>query len=335
MNDRKKDHIELALQARVSASEKDERFIYEPALSGHPAEDLVPFKFLGKTMKVPMWASSMTGGTEKAGVINKRLAKACKKYGMGMGLGSCRQILFDRSHWADFDLRDIIGDDLPFYANIGVAQVEELLEKDNIDPLIKLVQDLRTDGLIVHINPFQELFQPEGDRYKNPPVQTIKQLLKEVKFPVIVKEVGQGMGPESIKELMRLKLAAIEFGALGGTNFSKLELLRNPDLESHYKGFPLMGHTAEEMIKYVNTALSNYKHYCKEVIISGGVSDFLEGYYLNSICQANSVYGHAYTLLKYAEESYEALDEFLAIQVKGYRMAESFLVLKELGHRRF
>ena len=70
----------------------------------------------------------MTGGTALAKTINTNLARACNEFGMGMGLGSCRMLLENEAHFADFDMRDIIGDDLPFYANIGIAQLEQMLE---------------------------------------------------------------------------------------------------------------------------------------------------------------------------------------------------------------
>ena len=42
-------------------------------------------------MRLPVWISSMTGGTEKAGVINRNLARLAR-IRAGMGLGSCRNL---------------------------------------------------------------------------------------------------------------------------------------------------------------------------------------------------------------------------------------------------
>lgn len=64
-------------------------------------------------MRAPLWVSSMTGGAEKAGTINKRLALACKEFGLGMGLGSCRQLLEDNTYLKDFALRAYIGEQPP------------------------------------------------------------------------------------------------------------------------------------------------------------------------------------------------------------------------------
>ena len=49
----------------------DSRFSYEPLLAGHPEKgSWGSFDFLGKKMEIPLWVSSMTGGTEMAKTIN-------------------------------------------------------------------------------------------------------------------------------------------------------------------------------------------------------------------------------------------------------------------------
>ena len=107
--------------------ELDDRFYYEPLLSAHPSETN-PVGFLGKKLRAPIWVSSMTGGTELARKINTNLARACREFGMGMGLGSCRSLLDRDEYLGDFNVRELIGDELPFYANLGIAQVEQLIK---------------------------------------------------------------------------------------------------------------------------------------------------------------------------------------------------------------
>ena len=83
---RKSDHIQMAFGAQLSTHHIDPRFYYEPLLSGHPVpEEMKTLTFLGKSFNVPLWVSSMTGGTEYAGKINRNLAKAAGDYGFGMG----------------------------------------------------------------------------------------------------------------------------------------------------------------------------------------------------------------------------------------------------------
>ena len=226
LESRKADHIELALQAQANEDKWRDKFYYEPIFSGNYRELDLSLSFLNKTMHAPVWISSMTGGTEKARLINENLARLCKEFGLGMGLGSCRPLLESKERWDDFNLRPIIGSDRPFYANLGIAQMEQELENNNLDRVNNLLSELDVDGLIIHINTLQEWAQLGGDTIQHPPLETIEATLEKIDAPIIVKEVGQGFGPLSLAALTSLPLAAIDFGAYGGTNFTLLEQLR-------------------------------------------------------------------------------------------------------------
>lgn len=330
---RKQDHIEMAFKSQVVPAALDERFYYEPILAGHPNDgDEEPFDFLGKKLRVPLWVSSMTGGTEYASKINHNLARAAKEFGFGMGLGSCRSLLTSDEYLPDFDVRAIIGDDLPLYANLGIAQLEQLLDENKTDLLSAMVDKLRVDGLIIHVNPFQEWLQPEGDHFKYPPIDTIQRMLD--KFPngkFIVKEVGQGMGYQSLKTLLQLPLAAIDFAANGGTNFAKLELQRsNPEFRAIYAKLANIGHSATEMVDLTNELVETLgaRRVCPEIIVSGGLQDFLDGYYCINKLTLPAIYGQASAFLKHARGAYGPLQEYVAAQVQGLKVARNFLTVK-------
>lgn len=331
LKDRKKDHINLAFDSQIDAHRLDERFYYEPLFSGHPAErPSFNLKLAGKLLESPFWVSSMTGGTDKAGMINRNLAKACAKYNMGMGLGSCRILLDHPEYMPDFDLRPILGDDVPFFANIGIAQLEEVLLTNQLNRWLELIDRLNADGLIIHINPWQEWMQPEGDKIQNPPLETIMRLLDVFPYPVIVKEVGQGMGKASLNALLQLPLEAIDFAANGGTNFTLVELLRSdPAKQEAYDGLTRIGHSADEMVKLTNKLKLENDYPDKTLIISGGVKDFLDGYYLHETSMFPSLIGQASALLKRALISYEILDQYLDYQHKGWALCQNYLSIKK------
>ncbi len=331
-SERKRDHIELAFQSQVSKNMLDSRFYYEPLLSAHPKENSWPlFSFLGKKIKTPMWVSSMTGGTEMARTINHNLARACGEFGMGMGLGSCRSLLFSDETLVDFDVRHLIGEDNPFYANLGIAQIEQLQSSGQTDKIRILIEKLKADGLIVHVNPLQEWLQPEGDRFEKPPVETITRLLDQLDLPIIVKEVGQGMGIESLRALLKLPLAAIEFAANGGTNFAKLELLRSdPEKHQLFEKLALVGHSAEEMMLMTNRLIVELGNdlNCRQIIISGGIKNFLDGYYLIESVNLTAVYGQASAFLKHARADYQSLYKYISTQIRGLELAKAYLKCK-------
>ncbi len=328
-SERKRDHIDMALGSQVTVVENDGRFYYEPILAGHPTGKYPELVFLGKKLSYPIWVSSMTGGTALAGKINENLARVCKDFGLGMGLGSCRQLLYEDRHLEDFQVRKFIGDQ-PLYANLGIAQVERLVSERKWDVIRRLIEKLSADGLIIHVNPLQEWMQPEGDKISIAPIETIEQVLEKTDFPLIIKEVGQGMGKESLRRLLRLPLAAIDFAAIGGTNFSKLELSRNEEEKIAFEPMIKVGHTALEMTQMLNEIVTENPTTidCKQIIISGGIKDFLDGYYLIKLCKLPAVYGQASQFLKYATEDYETLCNYVSLQIEGLLMANTFLTLK-------
>lgn len=327
---RKRDHIELALKSQVSSL--DPRFYYEPLFAAHPEKgSLKPFTFLEKTFNVPMWVSSMTGGTDMARIINRNLARACGEFGFGMGLGSCRQLLYSDDYLEDFNVRPLLGEGVPLFANLGIAQLETLIERDEIGLIENLVTKLKADGLIIHVNPMQEWLQPEGDRFKKPPIETIQTLIQHLKMPLIVKEVGQGFGYESIKTLLQLPLAAVDFAAAGGTSFSKLELLRGPsEQQKTYNALAHIGHSAVEMVDFTNQIVTELGDNirCRQLIVSGGIQDFLDGFYCLKKLNLPAIYGQASAFLKYAQGDYADLKAFIEMQIRGLELAEAFLRIK-------
>ncbi|MEZ5072056.1 MAG: hypothetical protein R2751_14145 [Bacteroidales bacterium] len=331
LENRKKDHIEMALHSQTPVPEMDPRFHYEPLLSAHPGENELdwPVQILGKTLRIPLWVSSMTGGTELAGTINRNLARACREFGMGMGLGSCRSLLESDAHLPDFDVRDVIGEDAPLWANLGIAQVEQLLASGRAGRAHDLVRKLRADGLIIHVNPMQEFFQDEGDRLTHPPLDTIRRFLDLAPYPLMVKEVGQGMGPESLRALLNLPLQAIEFGAFGGTNFARLELMRKQaEQQSVLTPLTRVGEDAFGMLATLRALVEEREPQCREIIISGGIRNYLDGYYGILRSPLPALYGMASAFLKHARGDYDRLRSFVVQQRQGLAMARAYLQIR-------
>ena len=324
MTSRKEDHLSMAQESQTSAEKVDSRFYYEPLMSAHPEKIKNTSHFGSWEFSLPLWISSMTGGADHANTINSRLASACEEFSLGMGLGSLRPLLDDRQARTDFDVKHLMPS-RPLFGNLGIAQIEALLGENNKNKIHDLVHELNLDGLIIHVNPLQEWFQPQGDRFKHPPLETIEQFLSDTRYPVIVKEVGHGMGPQSLEALMRLNLLAIEFGAFGGTNFSLLESKRG----SEENGFIFVGHSAIEMVGFVQSIQAKSQIFkTKHFIISGGVKDLLSGYFLSQKLPGSLV-GMANSVLVPARLGESELKNYLLGQQKQYALAEAFLKVRE------
>ncbi|WP_044557971.1 beta/alpha barrel domain-containing protein [Halobacteriovorax marinus] len=326
LSDRKYAHIQLADDAQLEAGHINKLFDYEPLFSSHPSTIDLSTSFLGKTLGAPLWISSMTGGTGEARIINQNLATVAAEFGLGMALGSCRPILKSDNDFEDFNLRPILGAELPFWANLGIAQIEELIENNELESIKEMLSKLSADGLIIHINPLQEWYQPEGDAFARAPIETIKDVIA-AQIPVMVKEVGQGMGPRSLKALLELPIKGLELAAFGGTNFSKLEKLRENEALSHkHSELMFVGHTALEMIDQINLLRNELgdKCLCKDIIISGGISDTLYGHWLSERCTLNNVVGRAKSYLDHATDI-EELRAYVRGQIETLKMAKAFL----------
>lgn len=326
LSERKLHHIQLALSSQVHAMQADTRFSYEPLFGFHQSPVDLSCTFGEKKMEFPLWISSMTGGTELAKSINERLATAAGKYRLGMGLGSCRIILNDKKYVDDFRVRKYIGTQ-PLYANLGVHQIAILYRENRQHEIKDLVHMLECDGLIIHVNPLQEWLQPEGDRYIEPPAQTIERVLQSFTFPIMVKEVGQGFGQKSLETLLQLPLQAVELAGFGGTNFAKMENLRQAEYAEIYAPTAFVGHSCAEMLTYIaDMNLNTIK--TKNVIYSGGIRTYLDAFYFLKKSPVQALIAQGSAMLQPAMESQENLDSYIYHFIESIKMSYRFLTVK-------
>lgn len=325
MSNRKEDHIDLTFKAQSRVPENYGLY-YEPILNHSNFN--IKRNLLDKTLNAPLWISSMTGGNKRGKELNISFAKAAQKFGLAMGLGSCRSIIESDERLDEFKMRSYCPDTIIF-ANLGIAQVYQYLKNDELHKIEKMINKIEADGLIIHINPLQEFFQPEGDAIDFSIFETIKSAVYSLKLPIIIKEVGQGMGPKSLQALLELPIYGIELASFGGTNFSKLESLRS---KSHNEYNPMIraGHTAEDMIDWIKKCTINPS--LKTIIISGGIENMLHGHSLIerlNMPNIQTFIGQASAYLSKALEGDQVLEEFLNEQVNTYKVASEYMRFHE------
>ncbi|HXG06877.1 MAG TPA: type 2 isopentenyl-diphosphate Delta-isomerase [Nitrososphaera sp.] len=306
---RKKDGIDIPLQRNVQAKTTSTYLEYvhlvHNALPEIDYEDIdTSTTFLGRKFSAPLIIDSMTGGTDEATVINGRLGELAEKYGFGMGLGSQRAGLKSEELAATYSIARKNAPNAFLIANIGGAQLAKGL---TIDEVRKIVQMIRADALVVHLNPLQELVQPEGEpRYKGL-LSKISDVTKTIDVPVIVKEVGAGISREVAIKLEMAGVAAINVAGTGGTSWAAVEKLRaeavKDDLKRHLGemfwdwGIP----TAASLIE-VRRAVK------LPIIASGGLRNGIE--VAKCIALGANMTAMAYPFLRAAAESRESLFTF-------------------------
>jgi isopentenyl-diphosphate delta-isomerase len=182
-------------------------------------------RFLGKRLAGPFLMAGMTGGSERAGTVNRRLARVAQALGLGMGLGSQRAMIEMPELAATFDVRDVAPDIL-LIGNIGAVQLNYGVGNDDAQ---RLVDSVQADALAVHLNVLQEMVQPEGDRNWSGLLRKVESLVAAVNVPVIVKETGCGISAATALRLRDLGAAAIDVGGTGGTSWGWIEGFRAAD----------------------------------------------------------------------------------------------------------
>jgi isopentenyl-diphosphate delta-isomerase type 2 len=202
------------------------RFIHSalPELSAEHLDTSV--SFLGAKVALPFFISCMTGGSEGGFTANKRLAAAAAALRIPVGIGSIRVLISDAELFPHFNIKPLARD-VPLLANIGAVQVRDL----GVPAVMSVVQRLEAQALVVHLNPGQELFQPEGDRDFRGVKDAIRTLCDRSPVPVIVKETGFGIRPRLAGELLEAGAAYVDVAGAGGTNWVTVESYRLPERE--------------------------------------------------------------------------------------------------------
>ncbi len=226
LQQRKADHIQINLEKDVrsalTSGLEEYHFVHE-ALPELNLEDVdTSLAVLGKALSAPILVSSMTGGTEEAGTINRRLAEAVQEVRVAMGVGSQRAALEHPEQAETFQVRKYAPDILLF-ANLGAVQ----LNYDyGVDECRRAVDMIEADALYLHLNPVQEAVQEGGDTDFSGLASTIEDVCKRVGVPVVAKEVGWGISERTAKLLMDCGVAAIDVAGAGGTSWSQVEMHR-------------------------------------------------------------------------------------------------------------
>lgn len=268
IKDRKKDHVDLTVKGDVSYTKTNGFEKYEFVHNALPEVDVddVSLKttFLGRNFSFPLFISSMTGGYSEAGAVNSIIAGFCQKHNLPFGVGSQRSMLEDLEQTESFAIVRREAPDAFIAANIGGAQLIGGLSDQHIESLIT---SINANAIIVHLNPLQELMQPEGDRSFSGIEDGLTALITKVDIPVIVKETGAGISSQVARRLLTLGTQVIDVAGAGGTSWSRVENLRESQTNPMHD-FDDWGIPTADCVSEIQELRKSFQF---ELIASGGI----------------------------------------------------------------
>ena len=355
IHDRKKDHIRLSLLQDVQYRQSNglDRYIFEHnALPEVNADDVTTEATLfGRTFSYPLFVSSMTGGYDGASSINAQIARFCQQRNLPFGVGSQRALLeagavvgaktgtgaesraktgaesraeaetrtssVSEQTRRSYSIVREMAPDAFIASNIGGVQ---LIHADISTLVDVIVRSIDADAVIVHLNPLQELMQPEGDRSFTGVLLGIEALCEASTVPVIVKETGAGISGRVAKRLLEAGVQAIDVAGAGGTSWAKIENHRHPDAGDQ-EPFADWGIDTATCLTDMQPLRASHSF---ELIASGGIGNPFD--LLKALCLGANFAASAGTILKTLMSEGEAgLHKMLDLWEKQTRIALTLL----------
>lgn len=299
---RKRRHIDVCLSEAVeyqtvTTGLERYRLPYNALTQTNLASIDLSTTFLGARLSAPVMIGSMTGGSELSGTINRNLATAAQALGVGMMLGSQR-IMLGEDAATTFHVRDVAPDVL-LVGNIGLAQ----LSREVVPQLRRALDGVGANALAVHTNPLQEAVQRNGDTDFAGSLNRLRDVVDSIGYPVLLKEVGHGIGAAAARALSDIGVAAVDVAGAGGTSWARVEQFVRyggiNDLGLAEWGIP----TAQALVE-VGSALPGVP-----LVASGGIRTGMDA--AKAIALGAEVVAVAHPLLMPAIESAAAVEEWL------------------------
>lgn len=319
---RKDDHIRINLEEDVGFRQlttglEHYQFIHQalPEINLEAVDASVVL--FGKRLCAPILVSSMTGGTALAGLFNRRLAEAVQAKRLAMGVGSQRAALEDSETEASFFVRKYAPDALIF-ANLGAVQLNYGYTVDQCRRAVEIVE---ADALILHLNPLQEVLQPEGDSRWYGLLSRIGEVCAQIGVPVIAKEVGWGISTQAAQGLIDAGISAIDVAGAGGTSWSEVEKHRAPtDRQRRLAAaFREWGLPTAKSLELVRAARREAGRPDLPIFASGGIRSGQD--VAKATALGADLVGLAAPFLRKAVESAEAVVEEIDLLVDELRIA--------------
>ena len=228
VTDRKQDHIDAVLNdplvERNTQGFEKIKLMHRALPECNYAEIDTSTTFLNHKIQFPFLIASMTGGaSSNLGSINRHLAEAAEHCNVPMAVGSQRAMIVDEAAKQSFELRQF-APNVPLIANLGAVQLNYGF---GIDEARRAIDVLEANALYLHLNPLQEVVQPEGDTNFANLADKVHALAEQIDIPIILKEVGSGLSPKDIELGLAAGVSHFDIAGRGGTSWSRIEAHRS------------------------------------------------------------------------------------------------------------
>ncbi len=229
LSGRKSDHLDLAISGDVgfrSSGLLEEVGLVHCSLPEIAVDEIdTRTTVAGLPVRVPILIAGMTGGNQRALLINQQLAEVAQTGGYAIGLGSQRAMIktgkLNEEVATSYQIR-ALAPDVPILANIGVVQAAE----SSTELVAEMVAAVDANALCIHLNPAQEMIQPGGDRDFRGGLKAIERLVTSLAVPVIVKETGCGISRKVAERLRSVGVEHLDVSGAGGTSWVGVETRR-------------------------------------------------------------------------------------------------------------
>ncbi|MEM2936159.1 MAG: type 2 isopentenyl-diphosphate Delta-isomerase [Candidatus Bathyarchaeia archaeon] len=233
---RKSNHIRISLEKDVQAQHIttgfEDIFFVHKALPEIGKEEIdLSVRVLNHNFSAPLIVEAMTGGTDEAVKINANIAQAVENLRLGMGVGSQRAAIENPRLEKAYTIARENAPTAFLIANIGAPQ---LVKGYGIKEAKMAVEMINADALAIHLNPLQEVIQPEGETNYRGVLKKVGEIAQELAVPVIVKETGAGISSEVAKMLEGIGISGIDVAAAGGTSWAAVEYHRAERVQDEF-----------------------------------------------------------------------------------------------------
>ena len=238
---------------------------YDALFEMQPDRLVTSSKIAGIAVKFPLMFGAMTGGIPQATEFNTALRKLAQTHGLAMCLGSIRICLENESLAETYGSGEVEA----LFANLGASEIRRYKP----EYVAEKCKRLGCAGLFIHLNGLQEYVQDEGNHAFCCDYGELRRFIEAFPLPVLIKEVGSGIGGGCAKRLGTLPIAGIETSSRGGTSWIKVEAMRRqtPISDSNIAALDEIGYSLEDSIRSCRASLGD-----RTLIASGGIRHALD-----------------------------------------------------------